>query len=120
MGLGTKFLLWKITKLWIKFFLITFVVGIAAFILGPIIWPNSPLIITAQNQIPFFTFLSLVEALLFGVGVAFFFLGWPLVNKASKSKNLKMAAFISLSWILISWWPHDRAHLHTGFDPQGF
>ena len=120
MELRTKFLVWKITKLWVQFFLITITLGIAAFILGHIIWPNSLSINFTPNQMHWLNALSLVESLLFGFGVAFFFLGWPLVNKASKSKNLTRAAFISFSWILVSWWPHDMAHLHNYFEPQGF
>lgn len=28
-------------------------------------------------------------------------------------------AYLSLSWLLISWWPHDNLHLHNGMNLQG-
>ena len=107
-------------KLWIKFLLITLVIGIPAFILGSIIWVPSPDIKPTPQQIPFFIFLSLVESLFLGFGIAFIIFGWPLVKKvSSQSKNLTTAAFFALSWLLVSWWPHDNSHIHNGMNAQG-
>ena len=106
-------------KTWVKVLLITLILGIPAFILGPILWSPSPDIKPTPAQLPFFIFLSVIEAAVFGLGIAFIFFGWPLVNKVSKSKGLSAAAFVSLSWLLVSWWPHDNSHIHNGMNAQG-
>ena len=106
-------------KTWVKVLLITLILGIPAFILGPILWPPSPDIKPTPAQLPFFIFLSVIEAAVFGLGIAFIFFGWPFVNKVSKSKGLSAAAFVSLSWLLVSWWPHDNSHIHNGMNAQG-
>lgn len=107
-------------KTWIKILLITLVIGIPAFILGPKIWTPHPDIKPTPIQLPFFIFLSLVEALLFGFGIAVIIYGWPLVKKVpSNMKNKTVAAFVALSWLLVSWWPHDNAHIHNGLETQG-
>ncbi|HLC56024.1 MAG TPA: DUF1059 domain-containing protein [Candidatus Nanoarchaeia archaeon] len=104
-------------KTWVKFFIITLILGIPALILGPIIWAPSPDIHVTSSQFPFFAFIALVEALLFGFGVAFLIYILPIVKK--KSDKSTWWAFISLVWLLVSWWPHDNSHIHNGFDPAG-
>ncbi len=106
-------------RTWIKALLITITIGIPAFILGPILWTQSPDIKPTSAQLPFFIFLSVIESAIFGLGIAFIFFGWPLVKKISKSRNLSIAAFVSLSWLLVSWWPHDNFHIHNGMNAQG-
>ena len=27
--------------------------------------------------------------------------------------------YLSIGWLLVSWWPHDNLHMHVGEDPQG-
>ena len=107
-------------KTWLKFLLITLIIGIPAFALGPIIWTPSPDIKPTASQIPFFIFLSAIEALLFGFGIAVIIYGWKLVKKVPlPSKNRTLAAFVSLEWLLVSWWPHDNLHIHNGMNAQG-
>ena len=106
-------------KIWLKVLLITLVFGIPAFILGPILWVPSPDMKPTPMQLPFFMLLSAIEAAIFGFGIAFIIFGWPLVKKASKSKSISAAAFVSLSWLLVSWWPHDNSHIHNGMNAQG-
>lgn len=107
-------------KTWIKILLIALVIGIPAFILGPIIWTPSPDIKPTPVQLPFFMFLSLIEALLFGFGIAVIIYGWKFVKKApAQSKGKVIAAYASLSWLLVSWWPHDNSHIHNGMNAQG-
>ncbi len=107
-------------KTWLKFLLITLIIGIPAFALGPIIWTPSPDIKPTASQMPFFIFLSAIEALLFGFGIAVIIYGWKLVKKVPlQSKNRTLAAFVSLEWLLVSWWPHDNLHIHNGMNAQG-
>jgi len=96
-------------KLWIKVLLVTLLFGIPAFIVGPLIWP--PAAAPGSNLLPFFLFLSFIESLTFGLGVAFLIFGWPLLRQLSGgSKLMTWAMFISIAWFLISWWPHDKLH----------
>lgn len=107
-------------KLWVKFLLITLILGIPAFILGPKIWVPSPEARPTPQQLPFFIFLSAIEALIFGFGVAFIIFGWPLASKVStQSRNMTIAAFAALAWLLVSWWPHDNMHIHNAMNMQG-
>ncbi len=103
-------------KVWIKFLIITLILGVPALILGPIIWTPSPDVYVTAFQFPFFAFIALVEALLFGFGIAFLIYVLPIVKKKDK---LTLWAFISLTWLLVSWWPHDNLHIHNGLNPAG-
>ena len=40
-------------------------------------------------------------------------------NASLQSKNMATAAYFSLSWLLISWWPHDNFHIHNGLYALG-
>jgi hypothetical protein len=83
--------------------------GVPAFLIGRVIWPDAP---GAANPpapvLPVFILVSAVEALLFGVGVAFVIFGRRRLG-AFRSK-LANAAFVAIAWTLISWWPHDNFH----------
>ena len=85
-------------KTWVKFLIITLILGIPALILGPIIWPASDDIIVIEIQFPFFAFIALIEALLFGFGIAFLIYVLPIVKK--KSDKSTWWAFISLTLLL--------------------
>ena len=99
----------EVVKLWIKVLLVTLLFGIPAFILGPLIWP--PAVALESNLLPFFLFLSGAESLTFGLGAAFLTFGWPqLQQRVGGSRPLRWAMFISIAWLLISWWPHDKLH----------
>ncbi len=104
----------------LKMLLITLIVGVPAFFLGPVIWPPSPDIHPTAAQMPYFLALSAVEALFFGFGVAFIFYGFPLVRRiAQLEKKAAIAMYVSLAWILVSWWPHDNLHIHNALDISG-
>ena len=107
-------------KTWINATIITLLIGIPAFFLGPIIWTPHPNVKPTPTQIPFFMFLSFVESLLLGAGIAFIFFAWPKLKEAQQqSKNMNISAFVALSWLLVSWWPHDNWHIHNGLDLEG-
>lgn len=107
-------------KTWTKVLIIALVFGLPAFLLGPVIWTPHPDVHPTNVQKPFFILLSLIEALVFGLGIAFIYYGWSLVQKANpKMKGKAMAFYMSVSWLLVSWWPHDNSHIHNGLNPMG-
>lgn len=99
--------------------LITLGVGIPAFLLGPVIWPPSTgdLPTPSGAQLPLFILLFVIEALLFGLGVAFLAFGLPLVRKAAARVDMNpWPVYLAIAWQLVSWWPHDNLHLSTPLD----
>lgn len=103
-----------------KMLLITLVVGVPAFLLGPVIWSPSPEIQPTQAQMPYLLALSAVEALFFGFGISFILYGFPLIRRIDQlEKKAAIAMYVSLAWILISWWPHDNMHIHNALDING-
>jgi hypothetical protein len=85
------------------------VVGIAALLLGRVIWQDTPGAAGPPAAVlPVFVLVSALEALLFGVGVAFviFARRWLGANRS----RLATAAFVAIAWTLVSWWPHDNFH----------
>ncbi|GAC1367414.1 MAG: hypothetical protein NVSMB44_32950 [Ktedonobacteraceae bacterium] len=96
-------------KPWIKVLFVTLLFGIPAFIAGPFIWP--PAVAPGSNLLPFFLVLACAEAVTFGLGAAFLIFGWPQLRLRSfGSQPLRWAMFISIAWLLLSWWPHDHLH----------
>jgi hypothetical protein len=86
--------------------------GVAAFLLGRVIWQDAPGAAGPPTTVlPIFVLVSALEALLFGVGVAFVIFGRRWLD-ADRSK-LAIAAFIAIAWTLVSWWPHDNFHRVT-------
>ncbi|HLC32055.1 MAG TPA: hypothetical protein VJK51_05295 [Candidatus Nanoarchaeia archaeon] len=72
-----------------------------------------------ETQVPFFIVISIIGALGFGLGISFLFVAFPLLrNIRSEGKGLLIASYLSLIWLLISWWPHDNLHRHIGMDLQ--
>ena len=108
-------------KTWLKLLLITVAVAVPAFVLGPIIWPPNPRGPTpAGFQLLLFMALAAIEALTFGLGVAFIGFGLPLARRVvGESRVHAWTAFIATAWLLISWWPHDNMHIHNGADLAG-
>lgn len=103
-------------KTWFKVVLVTIVVGIAAMALGPILWPvveggAEP----TAGQLIFFIALEVIQSLTLGLGIAFLLFGLPTVRRASpNSRVLAWAMFLSIAWLLVSWWPHGHLHQVVG------
>lgn len=57
------------------------------------------------------TAYSVIEAIVFGAGVAFITFGWRLAKKAAASLALARAAFVAIAWMLVSWVPHTAMHM---------
>jgi hypothetical protein len=103
-------------KTWVKVLSVTVIVAVAAFVLGPIIWPPaesgpSP----NAAQLPFLLFLSLVQAAVLGLGVSFLAFGLPVMRRFSpQSKARAWAMYLSIGYMMVSWWPHINMHAHNG------
>jgi hypothetical protein len=106
---------------WIKALLVTVLVAISAFVLGPVIWPpagGSPM--PTSTQIPFLLFLNLVQATILGLGVSFLTFGLPVVRGISPDSRVRAwAIYLAIGYLMISWWPHINMHVHNGTDLQG-
>lgn len=90
---------------------VTLVVGAISFALTRVIWPDpagAPH--PPAGLIPFFIILSIGESLAFGLGVAFLVFGFPLLRRAAQPGWVTWAAFLSIAWYLVNWWPHDNLH----------
>ncbi len=110
-------------KTWMKMALLTAICALPAMVLGRIIWPPAPdSPVPSPGQMPFFIGLAVCEALAFGLGVSFLVFGLPLVRRLSAAglpRWLALVTYLSVGWLLVSWWPHDNFHLHNGTDLQG-
>ena len=101
---------------WVKVLSVTVLVAIPAFILGPFIWPpaeGSPS--PTATQIPFLLFLNLVQATVLGLGVSFLAFGLSVMRRISPgSKARAWAMYLSIAYLMVSWWPHINMHVHNG------
>ncbi len=87
---------------------ITVVAAIAAFLLSRVIWPDLPGIpMPVGAQLPLLIVVSAIEAIGFGVGIAFLVSLWPYMRGRNAWDWL---TYISAAWLLVSWWPHDNLH----------
>ena len=55
-----------------------------------------------------FVLAAIVEAIAFGVGLAWFAFGWDLVNQVPRP--LAVATYGAIGWALVSWAPHTSFH----------
>ena len=108
-------------KPWVKVTLVTVVLGVAAMALGPILWPMAeggaqP----TAAQLVFFIALEVIQSLAFGLGISFLLFGLPTMRRASSnSRLLGWAMYLSIGWLLASWWPHSHLHQVVGENLQG-
>jgi len=104
-----------------KVLAVTVLVAAPAMMLGPVIWPPAELgPKPTAGQLPFFLLLAAFEALTFGLGVSFLLFGFaPLKRALGGSSWRTWVAYLAVGWFLVSWWPHDNMHIHTGTDLQG-
>jgi hypothetical protein len=78
--------------------------------LGRIIWPDPPGMSPPSNLLPLFIVISVIESLSFGVGLSFLLYGWPRLRQAGRDRRLTFATYLSIAWLMMSWWPHDNLH----------
>jgi hypothetical protein len=103
---------------WGKVAIVTLIVAVPAWVLGPIIW--HPLgMEPSPVQMPFFMFEAFVEALALGLGVSFLVFGLPFVRRVEPALRLRAwLIYLSMGWALVSWWPHGGLHMSNGDDMQ--
>ena len=106
---------------WVKWLLVTVLVAVPAFLLSPILFPpaeGGP--VPTAAQLPYFLFLGASDAVLLGLGVSFLLFGYPVLRKVSfDSKARAWAMYLSIGYLMVSWWPHLGMHASNGLDLQG-
>ncbi len=98
-------------KHWIA---VTVVVGVAVVLLGP----QGPLggFWGAEGEDPTggalaaLVVYSILEAAVFGLGVAMALFGRPLLKQLGAGERLTRVTFVAIVWALVSWWPHGSFH----------
>jgi hypothetical protein len=71
-------------------------------------------------QIPHFIFLAVGDALLLGLGVSFLLFGFPVMRHVSPDSKLRAwAMYLSIGYLMVSWWPHLNLHASNGMDLRG-
>ena len=101
--------------------LITVPVAIAAFLLSPVLFPPAEVGAGPTSaQIPFLVLLGVGDAVLLGLGVSFLVFGYPLLRKVSPDSRARAwAMYISIGYLMVSWWPHLGMHASNGMDIGG-
>jgi hypothetical protein len=70
--------------------------------------------------LPYFLFLAVGDALLLGLGVSFLLFGFPVMRKVSPDSKLRAwTMYLSIGYLMVSWWPHLNLHAHNGLNLQG-
>jgi hypothetical protein len=58
--------------------------------------------------------------LLLGLGVAFLLFGFPVMRKVSPDSRVRAwAMYLSIGYLMVSWWPHLGMHASNGINLQG-
>lgn len=72
------------------------------------------------GQLPYFLFLGASDAILLGLGISFLLFGYPMLRKVSPdSKARAWAMYLSIGYLVVSWWRHLGMHASNGLDLQG-
>ena len=105
-------------RTWVKVSIITVLISVPAMMLGPVIWPNPEGAATpTAAQLPYFLLLALWDGVLLGLGISFLLFGWPVIRRVSPdSRTRAYAMYLSIGWLMVSWWPHLNLHRHNEAD----
>jgi hypothetical protein len=95
-----------------RLFFLGIAIGIIAYFAGGVIWPPSIVLRFTGLELVLSNAFYLFETLAFGWGISFLIWMLPRVEILRKERWLNFnAAALSVGWLLLSWWPHDRLHL---------
>ena len=115
-----------VSRTWIKWLVVTLLLAVIAFLAspnGPLggFWrPSADFPQPTDAQLPLFILLNVAEVLAFGFGISFLIFGYPLMQTIlPASKRLTLWTYLSIAWLLISWWPHDSLHVANGLNMNG-
>src|SRR5918992_6145800 len=105
----------------VKVAIITALVAVPAFMLGPVLFPPADIgVEPTAAQLPHFIFLAVGDALLLGLGVSFLLFGFPVMRRVSPDSKLRAwAMYLSIGYLMVSWWPHLNLHSFNGMDLGG-
>ena len=93
---------------------VTLVSAFVTMALGQKIWTIPPgAAAPPAGLVPFFVILELVGDVLFGLGVSFLIFGYGLLVRARQPLTLAYATYVSIAWLMLSWWPHGNLHRVT-------
>jgi hypothetical protein len=108
-------------KTWMKVAIVTALVAVPAFVSGPILFPPADIgVEPTAGQMPFFLFLAVGDAVLLGLGVSFVLFGLSVIRSVSPDSKLRAwAMYLSIGYLMVSWWPHLNMHTHNGMDLHG-
>jgi hypothetical protein len=100
---------------------ITAAVAVPAFFLGPVLFPPADIgVEPTSTQLPFFLFLAIGDAVLLGLGVSFLLFGLPVMRRVSPDSKMRAwTMYLSIGYLMVSWWPHLNLHTHNGMNLQG-
>lgn len=106
----------------LKVVAVTLVLGVLTFLASPGaplggFWGASPEAGPAPSgvQIGLLMLIGAIQSIVFGLGVAFLVFGYPLVSAAAPEQpGLARAAYLSIAWSLVQWWPHSNLHQTVG------
>jgi len=105
-------------RTWLPVVVLTLIIAVPAFLVNPIIWapaPGGPAPTAAQ--IPYLIALDVMQAVFLGLGVAFLIFGLPIMRSISPdSKTRAWAMYLSIAYLMISWWPHIGMHVSNSPD----
>lgn len=108
-------------KTWVKVALVTLVCAVPAVALGNVIWPPAeggpeP----TGGQLPFFIVLEVITSVTLGLGVAFLLFGFPSIREVAGGSSARAwVIYLSIGWLLVSWWPHQHMHISNGDNVAG-
>ena len=99
----------------LKVAITTLLVGVSAFLAAPAVRRAPAGAEPSAIDTPFLVFSGAVEAISLGLGVAFVLFGWPrILRNTDTSRARTIAVCASVSWLLISWWPHHNLVSYLG------
>jgi hypothetical protein len=105
-------------RTWLPVLVLTLIIAVPAFLVNPIIWspaPGGPAPTAAQ--IPYLIALDVMQAVFLGLGVAFLIFGLPIMRSISPDSKVRAwAMYLSIAYLMISWWPHIGMHVHNSPD----